>query len=127
MDIKQCNEKFFMESRISLTSPTNSIHGLLTQHRPSVSVPMTQSISEQSLTPMPKSDSLLSFKSGDSSNSHGQESPCPPRSLPSAETIETSKGPSTRYLKMSYEEVDAWRQVLNQFKKDILKAASGTG
>jgi hypothetical protein len=84
-------------------------------------------VSEQSLTQMQKSDSLLSFKSGDSSNSQGQESRCLHRSLPSAETIEFSKGTSTRHLTISYEEMDTWRQVLNQFKKDILKAASGTG
>lgn len=44
-----------------------------------------------------------------------------PTQIPSAEVIEAAKPPPPRILRVSYEELDAWRQVLTSYRKTLLK------
>lgn len=78
-------------------------------------------------TPFESKPSLMTEFSTNSSppltNGDLKKSPATasPHRMPHAELIEASKHPAPRTLTLSWEELDAWRQVLAQHKQQLVK------
>ena len=126
---KGCNVKFSMASPTFSTSKESSMCGLVgplnqqhsphSQHRNQfVSADTTQSESKPSLMTEFSTHSSPPSTNGDCKKSPATVSP---HKMPHAELIEASKHPPPRVWTLSWEELDAWRQVLAQHKKQLVK------
>lgn len=137
-----------MESRILQTEKVDCTHGIpaiLCESAPTIQIPRNQSLTQNVLQ-----NYRPSLSSGEQSKSPDSENPRLPDSerltplrpvkkqipdsevflrpvknqIPDSETISDTKPPEKRVLTISFEELHAWHQVLQNFKetiKDIAK------
>ncbi len=116
---KECNDRFLMESRISLTLCTESTSGTQRDH-PSVLAPTTP--------PQSSSSSMTTFSPHLSHGFKNGEQPSSPalanqeRPRPNAEEILAGPEPKTRTLVLTSEEVYQWRQVLGRWRVNVQHA-----
>jgi hypothetical protein len=78
---------------------------------------MMQATSDPSSTQEFSSSSLPGFTSGAQSSSLAIDAPSQMIQIPPAHVIEAAKPPPPRILKLSHEELDAWRQILTLYKQ----------
>ena len=84
------------------------------------SAPIIQIPSNQSLNQSVDPSWSLSLTTGEQSKSPGSENQLP-HNIPDHETIGKSKPPPNRVLTISFEELHAWHQILQNYKETVKK------
>ena len=97
---------------------THGISKTLCESAPIIQIPSSQSLS-QSVDP----SWSLSLTTGEQSKSPGGENQRP-INIPDHETIAKSKPPPKRILTLSFEELHAWHQILQNYKETIKKEST---